>query len=102
MAAQRDRRRLRLNGCAVDKTGGSYALHDLGAQPEWLEWSALEGMETEKRLSQLCRWILASESRSARPYGLRVPGTEIAPGRGPSHRIRCLRALALYARTERP
>ena len=68
---------------------------DLGALPEWLEWSALEGMETEARLSQLCRWILACESRSARPYGLRLPGIEIAPGRGPTHRLRCLRALAL-------
>jgi uncharacterized protein (DUF58 family) len=71
---------------------------DLGAQPEWLEWSALEGVETEARLSQLCRWVLACESRSARPYGLRLPGVEVAPGRGPTHRIRCLRALALYAR----
>jgi uncharacterized protein (DUF58 family) len=68
---------------------------DLGALPEWLEWSALEGVETEARLSQLCRWILACESRSARPYGLRLPGIEIAPGRGPTHRVRCLRALAL-------
>jgi uncharacterized protein (DUF58 family) len=67
---------------------------DLGAQPEWLEWSALEGVETEARLSQLCRWVLACESRSTRPYGLRLPGIEIAPGRGPTHRIRCLRALA--------
>jgi uncharacterized protein (DUF58 family) len=68
---------------------------DLGAHPEWLEWSALEGVESEARLAQLCRWILACESRSARPYGLRLPGIEIAPGRGPTHRIRCLRALAL-------
>ena len=68
---------------------------DLGALPEWLEWSALEGVETEARLAQLCRWILTCESRSARPYGLRLPGVEIAPGRGPTHRIRCLRALAL-------
>lgn len=81
--------------------GGEAAVRvytDLGAQPEWLEWSALEGVETEARLSQLCRWILTCESRSARPYGLRLPGTEIAPSRGPTHRIRCLRALALYAR----
>ena len=69
---------------------------DLGAQPEWLEWAALEGADTETRLSQLCRWILACESRSARPYGLRLPGVEIAPGRGPTHRTRCLRALALH------
>jgi uncharacterized protein (DUF58 family) len=52
-------------------------------------------MEAEARLAQLCRWILACESRSTRPYGLRLPGTDIAPGRGATHRIRCLRALAL-------
>jgi uncharacterized protein (DUF58 family) len=82
--------------------GGEAAVRvysDLGSQPEWLEWSALEGAQTEARLSQLCRWVLACESRSARAYGLRLPGIEIAPGRGPTHRIRCLRALALHART---
>jgi uncharacterized protein (DUF58 family) len=76
--------------------------HDLGAQPEWLEWSALEGLETERRLAQLCRWLLACESRSARPYGLRLPGAEIAPGRGPTHRLRCLRALALHGSPDSP
>jgi uncharacterized protein (DUF58 family) len=69
---------------------------DLGAQPEWLEWAALEGLDTEARLSQLCRWVLECESGHARPYGLRLPGTEIPPGRGAAHRTRCLRALASY------
>ncbi len=69
---------------------------DLGAQPEWLEWSALEGLDTESRLAQLCRWILECESGGSRPYGLRIPGVEIAPGRGRAHRSRCLRALAAH------
>jgi uncharacterized protein (DUF58 family) len=68
----------------------------LAAQPEWLEWSALEGLDTEARLSQLCRWVLANDVGYRRPYGLRIPGVEIAPGRGTAHRARCLRALALY------
>jgi uncharacterized protein (DUF58 family) len=68
----------------------------LAAQPEWLEWSALEGLDTEARLSQLCRWVLANEAGYRRPYGLRIPGLEIAPGRGAAHRARCLRALAMY------
>lgn len=68
----------------------------LAAQPEWLEWSALEGLDTEARLSQLCRWVLANDAGYRRPYGLRIPGVEIAPGRGTAHRARCLRALALY------
>ncbi len=68
----------------------------LAAQPEWLEWSALEGLDTEARLAQLCRWVLANETGYRRAYGLRIPGVEISPGRGAAHRIRCLRALALY------
>ena len=67
----------------------------LAAQPEWLEWTALEGLETEARLSQLCRWVLQSEAAQS-AYGLRIPGSEIPPGRGAAHRIACLRALAAY------
>lgn len=67
----------------------------LAAQPEWLEWSALEGMDTEARLSQLCRWILESEAAHHR-YGLRIPGTEVSPGHGAVHRSTCLRALARF------
>jgi uncharacterized protein (DUF58 family) len=80
--------------------GGEAAVRvytDFGAQPEWLEWSSLEGLDTESRLSQLCRWVLECESGYTRPYGLRLPGVEIPPGRGGAHRARCLRALASHA-----
>jgi uncharacterized protein (DUF58 family) len=70
---------------------------DLGAQPEWLEWSALDGLDTESRLSQLCRWVLQCEAGPPRAYGLKIPGVEIAPGHGLSHRARCLRALAAHS-----
>ncbi|MEA3151449.1 MAG: hypothetical protein QOD56_2388 [Gammaproteobacteria bacterium] len=76
--------------------GGDAAVRSytgLAAQPEWLEWAALEGLDIETRLSQLCRWVLQSEL-AQNPYGLRIPGAEIAPGRGPQHRSACLRALA--------
>ena len=39
--------------------------------------------------------VLASEA-AQRTYGLRIPGTEIAPSRGSAHRCACLRALARY------
>jgi uncharacterized protein (DUF58 family) len=68
----------------------------LAARPEWLEWSALEGVDAEARLSQLCLWILQSDA-ARRPYGLRIPGAEIAPSGGTAHRFACLRALAAYA-----
>ena len=67
----------------------------LAAQPEWLEWNALEGLDTEARLSQLCRWILQSDA-AQRPYGLRIPGKEIPPSGGAAHRFACLRTLAGY------
>jgi len=80
--------------------GGDAAVRSytgLSAQPEWLEWSSLpSSVEVEMRLSQLCRWVLQSEA-AQRPYGLRIPGKEIAPSRGAGHRSACLRALALYA-----
>jgi uncharacterized protein (DUF58 family) len=79
--------------------GGDAAVRiygDLGARPEWLEWSSLEGLDTETRLSQLCRWITECEAGLPRPYGLRIPGIDIPPGRGPAHRSRCLRALACH------
>jgi uncharacterized protein (DUF58 family) len=65
------------------------------AQPEWLDWSLLEGHDTETRLSQLCLWVLESEA-AQRIFGLRIPGKEILPARGAAHRFACLRALAEY------
>ena len=78
--------------------GGEAAVQSytsLASQPDWLEWSSLEGQETEMRLSQLCLWVLESDA-AQRVYGLRIPGREIPPGRGAAHRFACLRALALY------
>jgi len=65
------------------------------AQPEWLEWSSLEGLAAETRLSQLCSWVVESDA-AQRVFGLRIPGVEIQPDRGAAHRIACLRALAAY------
>jgi uncharacterized protein (DUF58 family) len=84
--------------------GGEAAVRSytgLAAQPEWLEWSCLEGQDTEARLSQLCRWVLEGEA-ARRAYGLRIPGKEIAPSRGPEHRARCLRALAVFGISPAP
>ncbi len=67
----------------------------LAAQPEWLDWFLLDGLDDEARLSQLCRWILDSEAVK-HPYGLRIPGTEVSPGTGDAHRSACLRRLAEY------
>jgi uncharacterized protein (DUF58 family) len=78
--------------------GGEAAVRSytgLAAQPEWLDWSSLGRLDSEAKLSQLCRWVLESEA-AQRSYGLRLPGTEIMPSRGSRHRSACLRALAEY------
>jgi uncharacterized protein (DUF58 family) len=67
----------------------------LASRPEWLEWTALDGLDAEARLSQLCLWILESEV-AQRPYGLRIPGQEITPSTGAAHRFACLRTLAAF------
>jgi uncharacterized protein (DUF58 family) len=62
----------------------------------WLDWRLLPAsLGLEQRLSRLAGWVLAAE-RSGIIYGLRFPGTEIAPARGDAHAAACLQALALY------
>jgi uncharacterized protein (DUF58 family) len=62
----------------------------------WLDWRLLPAaLGVEQRLSRLAGWVLAAEREGA-SYGLRVPGAEIAPGRGDAHAAACLQALALH------
>jgi uncharacterized protein (DUF58 family) len=62
----------------------------------WLDLGDLpQALGLEQRLSRLTGWVLAAE-RGGAHYGLRLPGTEIAPGRGETHCAACLEALALY------
>ena len=56
---------------------------------------ACASLAPEDRLSRLAAWVLAAE-RAGIDYGLRLPGLEIAPERGETHRRRCLEALALW------
>ena len=67
-----------------------------GAVELWLDWHLLpHELDTEARLSRLAGWVIQAEDEQ-RFYGLRLPGQEIAPERGPQHRERCLKALALF------
>ena len=62
----------------------------------WLDWQLLPGtLGIEQRLSRLAGWVLAAE-RAGAHYALRLPGVEVALGRGDAHRSACLKVLALY------
>jgi uncharacterized protein (DUF58 family) len=61
----------------------------------WLDWRDLDAMDTEARLSQLCRWVLDAD-HNRQCYGMRLPGVEIDVASGDAHKQRCLEALARY------
>ncbi len=74
------------------------AFVDYQVADEWLDWNAFPSLVAEQRLAALS-WQINQCVADDRPYGLRLPGTEIAPGKGPAHTERCRRALAEFGET---
>lgn len=66
----------------------------LAGREQWLDLQAQSG-DLEARLSLLCYWVLKLTEQQ-QPFGLRLPGQEIALDSGQNHRDACLQALALY------
>lgn len=67
-----------------------------GGGPLTIAWSLLPpALPTEARLSRLTAWVLAAE-RSARPFALALPGTQLPARQGRDHRREALTALALF------
>lgn len=61
----------------------------------WLDWDMFYGFSVEERLSRLCYCVLKLAKTSS-PFGLKIPGVEIAPDTGAAHKNKLLRALALH------
>ncbi len=60
-----------------------------------LDFTALQDLPLEQRLSQLTQWVLDCEHRDT-SYRLTLPGRPVIQRLGPSQRRACLEALALY------
>jgi uncharacterized protein (DUF58 family) len=71
-----------------------------GSAERLFDFSALAGLDTEQRLSQLAKWIATSAADDER-FALKLPRRSIELDQGPGHRQRCLRALARYGLEER-
>ncbi len=65
-----------------------------GASP-LLDWDMFQTKNTEKRLSMLSYLVLQIHRMNI-TYSLRLPGVEIAPAKGATHKHKCLKMLALY------
>lgn len=61
----------------------------------WLNWDMFYGFSVEEKLSRLCYCVLKLD-RVGTPYGIKIPGLELAPGTGAEHKVKILRALALF------
>lgn len=59
----------------------------------WLDWQDLYRGDPELCLSHLCYWALQCAA-GERPFGLRLPGVEVAVGQGQAHLHEVLTALA--------
>jgi uncharacterized protein (DUF58 family) len=59
------------------------------------DYAALSRLDTEGRLSQLCKWVLDAARRNE-SWTLRMPSSTPRKGFGQSHRDQCLRQLALH------
>jgi uncharacterized protein (DUF58 family) len=67
--------------------------------PVIIDLAMLPGMALEERLRHAC-WLVLHLVRAARPVGLRAGPVEIAPACSRAHKLRLLKALALYGRDQ--
>lgn len=79
----------RERGLVVKMFGGDLATRI------WLDWELLPKVDSELRLSLLCRQVLDAAEEGL-TYGLRLPNNEIAMGHGDAHKHNCLMALATF------
>jgi uncharacterized protein (DUF58 family) len=59
-----------------------------------LDYSELQGLAHEARISRLTRWVYEAET-AQQPYALHLPDRRLGPALGAEHRHLCLRELAL-------
>lgn len=63
--------------------------------PQWLDFQAFAGADTELRLSYLA-YLVNDRQRQGMRFGLNLPGQSIEPDTGAAHALRCQRALAVW------
>jgi uncharacterized protein (DUF58 family) len=80
----------RERGLVVKQFGG-----DTAARAR-IDWDRLPAVNTETRLSLLCRQILDAAAENGLSYSLHLPGSAVPLGRGETHKHRCLELLSAF------
>jgi uncharacterized protein (DUF58 family) len=78
--------------------GGELVSRETGGAVQrelWLQWAQAGAGDPEARLARLAAWVVAAEA-AGHAFGLKLPGTEIAPAAGPAQRTAALQALAQW------
>lgn len=65
------------------------------SRERWLDFSQVDAVETERKLSALCFWALQFYQQDE-SFGLLLPGKKIPPNRGENHKAHVLECLARY------
>jgi len=88
---------------ALAGEGGLVSRETGGRPPDGLQldWSALTGLDAERRLARLTAWVLAAEQAGV-PYALQLPGQRLEPGLGPGQRREALQRLACWGQPGQP
>lgn len=71
------------------------------AQPLWINWESEADTDVEQQVARLTRRVLQADAGGWN-YGLRIPGSTVAPGHGPKQLHECLKALALAGQRNPP
>lgn len=61
----------------------------------WLDWQSTQLPDPEARLSRLTAWAVAAQAQGT-PYGLRMPGRDVACDHGTAHHAQVMAHLALW------
>jgi len=64
----------------------------------WFDYESMTAMDPENRLSRMCYMVLKAHNMNVE-YGIKLPGKSIPPGKGDRHKNRCLKALALFGKS---
>jgi uncharacterized protein (DUF58 family) len=83
---------------AIAKTGElqTKLFNSDSIQKAWIKWSSTsEVLNTEERLSILCRMVIDASDKNI-VFGFDIPGLYLPPASGLQHKHRCLKALALF------